>query len=587
MRSHPSLLIFSSLFTVIACSPVTQEPAKQQATVLPEKSVEEADIQLEAHAHQVFIAQDAVKTLTEPKKQSDAERAKMPSLLPAQMNGLSVMAGNIRKATVRLDTENYHHFVENGIKLVNEYPVSTFSIDVDTGSYTNVRRMINNGQLPRKDAVRVEEFLNYFDYKENGNATESLFNVHTEIGPTPWNQQTHLMRVSLNSKPLINEQMQSNNLVFLVDVSGSMRSANKLGLLKKSLKLLTRQLDDKDRVSIVVYAGASGVVLQPEPGNNWLKIEQAIDQLEAGGSTNGASGIHLAYQMAQQSFIKDGNNRVILATDGDFNVGTVNHEALVDLIEARRQEGVYLTALGFGEGNYNDHLMEQLADHGNGNYAYIDNLLEAKKVLVDEIGSTLQTIARDVKLQIEFNPQQVKEYRLIGYENRALAREDFNNDSVDAGEVGAGHSVMALYEISLASGDGGSIDPLRYQHQNQLRDKKMVNDFSEELAFVKLRYKPMQSDKSLLDTFAVETAAIKNSVKKNSTNYQFAAAVAAYAQKLKGGKFLNQYSYDEIYKLAAGSKGEDSRGVRSNFLQMIDLTRTLSAKETEKRISSL
>ena len=391
---------------------------------------------------------------------------------------------SIKPASEPLDTENYANFDDNPVKQVLASPVSTFSIDVDTGSYSVVRRIINSGQLPRHDAVRAEELINYFsyDYPERAEGT-TPFTVHKEISVTPWNPNTHLLHIGIKGYEESAANLPPANLVFLVDVSGSMQDANKLELLKTSLQLLTRQLRKQDSVSLVVYAGASGVVLEPTTGNQKAKIITALDRLTAGGSTNGAAGIELAYAMAEQAFIPEGINRVILATDGDFNVGAVNIEQLKDLIKRKRNTGIALTTMGFGAGNYNDALMEQLADIGNGNYAYIDSLNEARKVLVDEMSSTMLTIAKDVKIQIEFNLAVVAEYRLIGYENRVLNREDFNNDKVDAGEIGAGHTVTAIYEIALVGSSGQKMDPLRYQ------DKLPESDITNELAFLRLRYK--------------------------------------------------------------------------------------------------
>ena len=352
---------------------------------------------------------------------------------------------DIRAPSEPTNRESYAHFDDNFTKRVSEHPVSTFSIDVDTGSYANVRRMLNRGRLPRHDAVRVEEMINYFAYNYPlPDTLEPPFRVITEIAPAPWQKKNLLLHIGIKGFDIPKEKLPPANLVFLVDVSGSMRRHDKLELLKTSLKLLSNQLTEKDKVSLVVYAGASGLVLEPTPGNQRGKIQAALARLNAGGSTNGGAGIQLAYAIAQQAFIKEGINRVLLATDGDFNVGTVNFNGLKNLIEEKRKSGISLTTLGFGTGNYNDHLMEQLADVGNGNYAYIDTLNEAQKVLVDEMGSTLKTIAKDVKIQIEFNPKTVAEYRLIGYENRMLKREDFSNDKIDAGEIGAGHTVTAL-----------------------------------------------------------------------------------------------------------------------------------------------
>ncbi len=467
--------------------------------------------------------------------------------------------------------ENYQHYEDNPLKRVEQQPVSTFSIDVDTGSYANVRRLLAAGQLPPSDAVRAEELINYFDYAYPVPDSQSTpFSVFRELAATPWNPNTLLLHVGLQGYDIPANQLPASNLVFLVDVSGSMQSANKLELLKSSLKLLTNQLDKNDKVSIVVYAGASGIVLQPTAGNNKAQITQALARLEAGGSTNGAAGIRLAYSMAEQAFIPGGINRVLIATDGDFNVGTVNHQQLLDLIKEKRKSGIALSTLGFGSGNYNDHLMEQLADHGNGNYAYIDSLNEAQKVLVDEMNSTLMTIAKDVKIQIEFNPALVSEYRLIGYENRNLKREDFNNDKVDAGEIGAGHTVTAIYEIALADSSGQRIDNLRYQNKFSKQDK------SNELAFLRLRYKQPDSQNSQLLEWPITQNQQLEDLQQTSNAFRFSAAVAAFAQQLRGGTYLEQFSYPEIVELARGARGDDNFGYRGSFIQMVQLAQSLT-----------
>ena len=480
----------------------------------------------------------------------------------------------IRAASEPTDRENYAHLEEQSIKRASEHPVSTFSIDVDTGSYTNVRRMLNYGQLPRHDAVRVEEMINYFSY--NYPLPEKLdppFNMTTEIAPTPWNEKTLLLHIGIKGFEIPKDKLPPANLVFLVDVSGSMRRANKIGLLKTSLKLLSKHLTAKDKVSLVVYAGASGLVLEPTPGNQSGKINAALTRLRAGGSTNGGAGIELAYAVAQQAFIKGGINRVLLATDGDFNVGTVNFRALKNLIEEKRKSGISLTTLGFGTGNYNDRLMEQLADVGNGNYAYIDNLAEAQKVLVDEMASTIKTIAKDVKIQIEFNPNVIAEYRLIGYENRVLKREDFSNDKVDAGEIGAGHTVTALYEIALADSGGERLESLRY---NNTAPSEVAH--SNELAFLRLRYKAPNGDTSKLLEWPLMRKDIIETVDKTSQRFRFSAAVAAFGQQLRGGKYLKKFSYENILKLARGSRGNDPFGYRGEFTKLVNLAKSLSRK---------
>ena len=421
------------------------------------------------------------------------EHPRNPHMAPAAppasfVGGVAQMTGQ-----APTNTERYAGFADNGIVRTADNPVSTFSIDVDTGSYSNVRRMLAQGQLPPKDAVRIEEMINYFDYGYAGPADRSQpFQVTTELAPAPWNGKRLLLQVGLQGYSVPARQIPAKNLVFLIDTSGSMYSADKLPLLRESFRQLVPQLRAWDRVAIVVYAGSAGLVLPPTPGDRQGEILAALEQLQAGGSTNGGAGIELAYAMASQSFVPNGVNRILLATDGDFNVGTVDQRALETRVERGRRDGIALTTLGFGQGNYNEALAEKLADIGNGNYAYIDQLSEARKVLVDEMGSTLLTIAGDVKIQVEFNPATVAEYRLIGYENRQLAREDFNNDQVDAGELGAGHNVTALYEISLVGMGGEASDPLRYGPAQPLEGRGL------ELAHLKLRYKLPGNDHSVL-----------------------------------------------------------------------------------------
>ena len=472
-----------------------------------------------------------------------------------------------------VDREQYGEIAANGIHLVAESPVSTLSIDVDTASYANIRRMLNEGRLPPANAVRIEEMINYFDYTDSRPTDrESPFLLHTELAPTPWNAHTRLLRVAMQAWDVAEQDLPASNLVFLVDVSGSMNSPDKLPLLKQSLRLLCRRLGADDRVSIVVYAGAAGVVLEPTPGNERAKIAQALNELSAGGSTHGSAGIRLAYAKAREAFIDGGINRVIIATDGDFNVGTVDHAALLDLVERERRSGIALTTLGFGRGNIDDHLMEQLADHGNGNYGYIDSLMEAQKVLVEQVGGTLYTVASDVKLQVEFNPARVAEYRLIGYENRLLAREDFNNDQVDAGELGAGHSIVALYEIAEVGSEGRRIDDLRYATTTS---RPAGDNRADEYAHVRLRYKPNGEVSSRLLTQPVTDSAFDQT---GSDDLRFAAAVAAFGQRLRGGEHLGDYGYDAIRKLARDARGDDPNGYRSDFLRIVALADSLSVE---------
>lgn len=470
-----------------------------------------------------------------------------------------------------VDREQYEHAGENPVKLAREEPVSTFSIDVDTGSYSNVRRFLNAGALPPEDAVRVEELINYFDYAYPApGSQEAPFSVTTALASAPWNREKLLLQIGIKGFEVPAGQRAAANLVFLVDVSGSMNSADKLPLLKSSLRLLVRQLRHSDHVSLVAYAGAAGLVLAPTPGDHQAEILAALDRLEAGGSTNGAGGIRLAYEMAHQVFFKSGINRVLLATDGDFNVGTVNFEELIDLVERERASGVALTTLGFGTGNYNDKLLERLADAGNGNYAYIDTLNEGRKVLVEQMAGTLQTIAKDVKIQVEFNPAAVAEYRLIGYENRALRREDFNNDKIDAGEIGAGHTVTALYEIAPTGSSTQLIDPLRYGEPAPAEPRR-----SGELAWVRLRYKAPESDRSRLLERAI-LRADAHPFAQSPPELRFAASVAAFGQLLRGGKYTGDLRFADVAGMAREARGEDRYGYRSEFLGLVRLAESLS-----------
>ncbi len=478
------------------------------------------------------------------------------------------------------NTEKYQKIISNGVTRVAEKPVSTFSIDVDTGSYSNMRRFIaKQGQLPVKNAIRIEEMINYFKYSYKAPSTKSVpFSINTELTPSPWSKDSYLLRIGIKGYEVDKSKIPPANLVFLLDVSGSMYSPDKLPLLKSAMRLLTNQLSRRDKVSIVVYAGASGVILEPTSGANKQKINEAFAKLRAGGSTNGGAGIHLAYALAKKSFIKGGINRVIIATDGDFNVGTTSHAALIKLIKKKRKLGITLTTLGFGSGNYNDKLMEQLANHGNGNHAYIDSLKEANKVLAEELSSTLFTIAKDVKVQIEFNKNVVAEYRLIGYENRMLKREDFKNDKVDAGDLGAGHTVTAIYEISLRGSKGQRISELRYKSKNTKAEPKL----NQELAFVKLRFKQPKGKKSKLVVKAIHKKSITNNFRNASTDFRFATAVAAFGQKLRGSDYTDTFSYDKIINIAQKSLGADINGYRREFVDLVKLAKALSPTASTK-----
>ncbi|MBT9265457.1 VWA domain-containing protein [Pseudomonas sp. MG-9] len=475
--------------------------------------------------------------------------------------------------------EQYQALADNPIHSVAESPVSTFSADVDTGAYANVRRLLNQGRLPPEGAVRLEEMVNYFPYIYALPSDGSPFGVTTELAATPWNPHTRLLRIGIKASDRAVAELAPANLVFLVDVSGSMDRREGLPLVKSTLKLLVDQLREQDRVSLVVYAGESRVVLEPTSGREKAKIRTAIEQLTAGGFTAGASGIELAYQMAQQAFIPQGINRILLATDGDFNVGVSDFDSLKQMAVDKRKTGISLTTLGFGVDNYNEHLMEQLADAGDGNYAYIDNLREARKVLVDQLGSTLAVVAKNVKLQVEFNPAQVSEYRLLGYENRALKREDFSNDKVDAGEVGAGHTVTALYEI-VPAGEKGWLEPLRYG-----KSEAAVAAKNGEMAMLRVRYQQPEGGKSLL----IERP-IANQVAPASEDLRFAAAVAAFSQQLKDARYTGDFSLKDTEALARGARGDDRFGLRNEFVQLVELAQSLrtstasNAMPTERRI---
>jgi len=470
--------------------------------------------------------------------------------------------------------EKREQMMSHPIQQVATQPVSTFSIDVDTGAYSNIRRWIQRGIVPQPNEVRIEEMLNYFDYDYPiPDTLNPPFSVKTEMSLAPWNNEHYLLQIGIQGYKPVQTNLPPANLVFLLDVSGSMAGPQRLGLLKISLKMLLKQLGKKDTVSIVVYAGAAGVVLEPTPATNRTKIIRALDALSAGGSTNGGEGIHLAYQLAKQAFIPHGINRVIMASDGDVNVGTTDFNALLALVKKQRDSGIALTTLGFGMGNYNDHLMEQLADAGNGQHAYIDNLNEARKVLVDEVTATLLMIAKDVKIQVEFNPEQVAEYRLIGYENRMLQREDFNNDRVDAGDIGAGHTVTALYEISLVGSKGLNIDPLRYGKSISKKPMKET-----EVAFLRLRYKQPEADESQLIEIPVPKKSMIQDVSKTSDDFRFSAAVAAFGEILRGGKYSEGYDYGDVIRLATGAKGRDEFGYRNDFISLVRTTEALEDK---------
>jgi Ca-activated chloride channel family protein len=478
-----------------------------------------------------------------------------------------------RPARPPFNTEAYDRITDNPFIRVTQDPLATFSIDVDTASYANVRRFLNQNQLPPKDAVRIEEMVNYFSYDYPQPTAQHPILAQMEVASAPWSPEHRLVRIGIKGKDLDLNRRPSSNLVFLIDVSGSMQPAEKLPLLKNAMKLLVDKLGENDRVSMVVYAGASGMVLPPTTGDKKEVILRALENLEAGGSTNGASGIQLAYNLAVANYIRGGTNRVILATDGDFNVGVTNQGDLVRLIEEKAKSGVFLSVLGFGLGNLKDSTLEKLADSGNGNYAYIDTLNEARKVLVEEIGGTLVTIAKDVKIQIEFNPTQVNAYRLIGYENRVLRNEDFNNDLKDAGDMGAGHTVTALFEVvsNVVEIAVPGVDPLKYQ--TPAAPVRSSSRDTRETLTLKIRYKdPDGSQSKLLEVPLVDAG---RSFSSASTDYRFAASVAAFGMILRDSPYKGNASLGAVLDMAEGSRGADRNGYRQEFIGLVNRARTL------------
>ncbi|AZM40032.1 vWA domain-containing protein [Acinetobacter sp. WCHA39] len=475
--------------------------------------------------------------------------------------------------SVRLEqnTEKYQKNEVNPIYRVADQAVSTFSIDVDTGSYSNTRRFLNDGRLPPIDAVRAEEMINYFDYQYPQPNSIHPFSVTTEIVDSPWKENAKLIKIGIQAKDLATKQLPPANLVFLVDVSGSMDAPDKLPLVKQTLRLLTEQLRPQDKVTIITYASGEKLLLEPTSGDQKDKILRVIDALQASGATAGEQAIQLAYQQAEKAMLKNGINRILLATDGDFNVGITDFSTLKGMVAEKRKSGISLTTLGFGTGNYNEQLMEQLADAGDGNYSYIDNKNEAKKVVQRQLSSTLATVAQDVKIQVEFNPATVKEYRLVGYENRMLKQEDFNNDKVDAGDIGAGHNVTAIYEI-IPVGQQGWLNDSRYQASTKTDTTK-----KSEYAFVNLRYKLPNQEKSILLNQAVK--AQSKSLAQANSDTRFAIAVASYAQQLKGGQYNAAMGWDQIIQLAQQSAKPDPYQMREEFIELAKIAKSLSAKK--------
>ena len=564
---HFSLAVLLSLVILAGCSSPTTEPKEEESPTPQAISANSPTARNEATSQgdtkqTVVPPQPAAETLAPPPQ---AARMKAGGTVGS---GAAVRAQPQWIAPPAWNRESYNATPESGFIAVGRSPLSTFSIDVDTAAYANVRRFITGGSLPPKGAVRIEEMINFFSYDYPAPLGTDLLGLSAEIGPSPFHHGYRLARVGVTARDLAKEELPPSNLVFLVDVSGSMQDANKLPLLKQAMALLVRQLNGRDRVSLVVYAGADRVVLLPTPGNRQQEILAAIDGLQAGGSTHASSGIRTAYQLARQSFLTHGNNRVILASDGDFNVGVTSRDELQRLIETEGRSGVYLTVLGFGMGNYHDDTMEILADKGNGNYAYIDNLLEAKKVLVKELSGTLFTLANDVKIQVEFNPARVGAYRLIGYENRALANEDFRDDRKDAGEIGVGHRVTALYELIPAGNPSlPELDRLKYQ-----TTQRIVAEGSPELLTVKLRYKPKAAARSRQISLAVNDA----TAAKPSADFRFAAAVAGYGMLLTHSEHLGTFSWGQCLAMARSGRGYDAEGYRAEFARLVEMSQLLA-----------
>ncbi|MQA89209.1 MAG: DUF3520 domain-containing protein [Gemmatimonas sp.] len=537
-----------------------------------------ADFRLEPSS----VASDEASVVGEMEMAVGQDRAASAPTHVIATSGASLAPRQARHPYPDWNTESYSYIAENEFKATEGNPLSTLSIDVDRASYSNVRRYLLDGQLPPVDAVRIEEMINYFDYSLPTEDREHPFGVATEVSPSPWTPEHLIMRIGLASEPIETDDLPPSNLVFLLDVSGSMMDPYKLPLVKQSLRLLANELRPRDRVAIVVYAGAAGLALPSTPGNRKGRIMGAIESLEAGGSTAGGEGLKLAYRVAHDNHIDGGNNRVILATDGDFNVGVSSDSEMIRLVEQKRQQGTSLTVLGFGTGNLKDSKMEQMADHGNGNYAYIDSLLEARKVLVTEMGGTLVTVAKDVKLQVEFNPSLVRAYRLIGYENRLLAAEDFNDDTKDAGELGAGHTVTALYEVIPVGAETDvevrGTDPLRYRPE-----PGPAADVSEdELGLVRVRYKQPSGDRSLLLERPVQAGS-----GEPSDDMRFATAVAGFGMLLRDSDHRGSLTAAQVIELARQGRGSDEAGYRADFIELVERYRSVADRHPEPPVYPL
>lgn len=586
MKRHLLAAMISLVMLQTACS---YKESSSQATVSPAPAANEP-MKQDSSKPNISEIKDQLAEVTPVSKVEQAAEvyqvptAKKPMMTKERAAHSFVMAGNMAMsppvmvmdtmAMPREERDNFASFKDNPIKQVATDPVSTFSLDVDTGSYALVRQFIQQGRLPAADAVRTEELINYFNYDYPKATGQHPFAVETELSSAPWQPEHYLLRIGIQAQDSHIQEMPPANLVFLVDVSGSMNEANKLPLVISSLQMLTQQLRPQDKVSLVVYAGRTEVVL--EPTNNKADILAALGRLQAGGSTAGASALELAYKMARKGYIKQGINRILLASDGDFNVGITSIAQIKDMVKRERESGVTLSTLGFGLGNFNDAMMEQIANVGNGNYSYIDSLTEARKVLIDELSSTFNTVAKDVKVQVEFNPDLVSEYRLIGYENRQLNREDFNNDKVDAGDVGAGKSVTAIYQITPKSASA-SVDALRYQTTPEAVVAKS-KPVSSELAFLKIRYKKPNADKSILITQPIIAPKTVNAFDKASENQRFATAVAGFGQLLRQSPQMGNFSYQQVLQMAQQAKTKDNTGVKSEFIQLVKNAQALAGK---------
>ncbi len=556
MRPHYPVAVFM-LVALAACTHQDVSNTPDAAVVLPVAA--EADYVQEKVANQ---SQRLERHIAMP---SPATRASAAGIAAGNAPG---MAYHDSWQPLPESREKYASISDNPVKRARAEPVSTFSLDVDTGSYSNVRRFLSQGQLPPRDAVRVEELLNYFSYAYPAPKNAHPFAVSTEVAVAPWNPERLLLRVGVQTVDVSAQAMPPANLVFLVDVSGSMDSPDKLPLVQATLQQLVAQLRQQDRVALVVYAGRTAVELESTPGAQKEKIRAAIARLQAGGSTAGESAIRLAYQQARSGFIKGGINRILLATDGDFNVGITDIQQIKDLVAREREGGISLTTLGFGQGNYQEDLMEQIADVGNGNYSYIDSLDEGRKVLVEELSSTFNTVAADVKLQMEFNPDAISEWRLIGYENRVLREEDFRNDKVDAAEVGAGKSVTAVYELTPAGGKG-LLAPRRYEKT----ERSSASGRAGELGFLRVRYKQPGQQKAIEFDQAVTLRELRATP---TTDFRFAAAVAGFGQLLRGGTYMNGFGYDQVKALAVAGRGTDEGGYRQAFVKLVDMAKSLT-----------